>query len=448
MMKPILLDNIEKLNNVELIQALIKKHSMEAVPRLRRLQKYYLGQHDILQRTMADESKPNNKIVNSYASYITDMVQGYWLGKPVTYTSTNEALLESVQAIHDANDEQAHNSLIGKDLSIYGSAFELLYLDEQGNLKFAQLPVEETFMIWDTGISPKAIGAIRYYSVMDYLTGDSTMRVEVYTDNTIKHYVQNEDGFVLVEELQHYFGSCPVNFYMNNDEEMGDFEKVMSLIDAYDKAVSDQVNDFEYLADSFMVITGMADTPVEEFKDMKNNRIILLGDNGKAEWLVKQTDNATTESYKTRLQKDIHKFSHTPDLSTDEMGNLSGIAIEYKFMGLEQICSNKERLFKQSLSNRIRMIAQILNIKGNNLDANELKPNFTRNIPVNMDEITKSVKELYGLVSHDTLLAQLPFVTDVGAELEKIQKEKESNRPEYSFPLENEDINPTIEVIE
>ena len=47
--------------------------------------KYYLGKHNILNRTMEDESKPNNKIVNPYAHYITDIMTGYFMGEPVKY---------------------------------------------------------------------------------------------------------------------------------------------------------------------------------------------------------------------------------------------------------------------------------------------------------------------------------------------------------------------------
>ncbi|MBR4889762.1 MAG: phage portal protein [Clostridia bacterium] len=42
---------------------------------------------------MIDTSKPNNKIANSYASYITDTLVGYFLGKPVVYSSANENAL-------------------------------------------------------------------------------------------------------------------------------------------------------------------------------------------------------------------------------------------------------------------------------------------------------------------------------------------------------------------
>jgi hypothetical protein len=44
---------------------------------------------------MKDASKPNNKIANPYASYITDTLVGYFMGEAITYTSaSDESALE------------------------------------------------------------------------------------------------------------------------------------------------------------------------------------------------------------------------------------------------------------------------------------------------------------------------------------------------------------------
>ena len=42
---------------------------------------------------MKDASKPNNKIANAYASYITDTQVGYFIGEPISYTSNDDTLL-------------------------------------------------------------------------------------------------------------------------------------------------------------------------------------------------------------------------------------------------------------------------------------------------------------------------------------------------------------------
>ena len=53
---------------------------------------------------------------------------------------------------------------------------------------------------------------------------------------------------------------------------------------------------------------------------------------------------------------------------------------------------------------------------------------FTRNIPSNDTDIANMVNTLSGIVSDETLLAQIPFVEDVEAELERVKKQKEEDK--------------------
>ena len=43
------------------------------------------------------------------------------------------------------------------------------------------------------------------------------------------------------------------------------------------------------------------------------------------------------------------------------------------------------------------------------------------------------INSLHGLVSDSTLLAQLPFITDVNEELETLKAQKEQNMSLYNF---------------
>jgi SPP1 family phage portal protein len=47
---------------------------------------------------------------------------------------------------------------------------------------------------------------------------------------------------------------------------------------------------------------------------------------------------------------------------------------------------------------------------------------FTRNLPVNVVEAVDVVNKLRGLVSDETLIAQIPFIRDAAEEVEKIKE--------------------------
>ena len=75
----------------------------------------------------------------------------------------------------------------------------------------------------------------------------------------------------------------------------------------------------------------------------------------------------------------------------------------------------------------------MLNLKASDAKWRDIRINFVRNLPVNLTETINLVNNLKGTVSDATLLAQLPFIKDVGAELEAVKKQKEANMALYNF---------------
>ena len=213
--------------------------------------------------------------------------------------------------------------------------------------------------------------------------------------------------------------------YTNNDERLGDFENVITLIDAYEMVMADSVNEIQYFNDAYLVIRNLLMTDKEDIQDMKNNRIIQLDENGEAEWLIKNINDTHVQNVLDRIQTDIHRFSKTPNLTDENFAsNLSGVAIRFKLWGLEQDAINKERKFKKGLQRRFELISNFLNkvykIPFNWLD---LKVIFTRNIPTNILEQSQVVANLNGIVSRQTLLSILPFVDDPLDEIRLLEEE-------------------------
>ena len=88
----ITLNAIEELSE-KVITRIVELHRMNDLPRLLELENYYNTKNKIINRIMADPAKPNNKIANPYASYITDTLVGYFIGEPISYTSNDDVLL-------------------------------------------------------------------------------------------------------------------------------------------------------------------------------------------------------------------------------------------------------------------------------------------------------------------------------------------------------------------
>lgn len=389
------------------------------------LKDYYKGNSAILSRASADAAKPNNKIVNNFAKYITDVNVGYFIGRPVTYTATEEGaeLKDILQDIFDYNDEQDENAQLAKVASIKGVAYELLYVDEEANPRFNYVEPDNLILIYDKAITPTPLMAIRYEQ------NDIASFAELYTKTDIIYYESGKDFKDLAEvsRTANPWGDIPVIEFLNNEEGMGDFETVLSEIDAYDKAQSDTANDFEYFADAYLLLKNLSGTSEDEIASAKSKRVLLVDGDGDASWLTKTMQDTATENYKTRLQTDIHRFSMTPNLTDENFaGNLSGVALEFKLWGLEQLAVYKERKFKRGLQRRIELLCNFLKLKTDKEeDWRKININFTRNIPMNVPDMVDMVVKLNGIISQQTLLARLPFIDDPAKELEQIEAESE-----------------------
>ena len=413
----------------ELILDLIEKHSEER-SRILKMKRYYNNKNDIANRKYTDPNKPQNRLIHNYASLITNSFVGYFLGEPVSYKSENKALLDKLNDTFMYNDEADENTNLAQESSICGYSYEIMYTDETSQLRFKQVPTEEMIVVYDNTLEENIQFAIRYYDVYS-LDDEELKEVVLYTKDNITTYEFKDDKLTLKEQMIHYFNDVPVVDFENNKERVGDFEKVISLIDAYDKTNSDTANDFEYFTDALLVISGiLLDDKDEEGRPLnfKDNRVLNFADSqAKAEYLIKNINDTALENYKNRLNNDILRFASVVDMTDKNFaGNLSGVAIKYKLMAMEHITGIKEAKFKKGLMRRIELASTILSIKTNSLlTYTEIKPVFTRNIPSNEAETVNIVKQLYGIVSDETLLSLLPFVDNAKDEIMAIEKENE-----------------------
>ena len=303
--------------NSSVVKWIIDKHQAEK-SRISELRRYYNNNNSsIMNREYNDPNKPSNRLAHPFASYITNMAVGYFLGNPIAYNSENKDLLQRLNDVFKYNDEADNNTTLAKYSSIGGYAVELLYIDEDSKPRFTPLPGDEVAIVYDNTLEEKILCAIRYFE--EEIVGEDKTKtiINVYTTDTIQVYEFIDDEMKLIEEQPHYFQGVPVAVYLNNDEMYGDFEKVKSLIDAYDQAQSDTANDFEYFTNALLVISGIL--VEDENLNFKDNRVLnFTGSEGKAEYLIKNINDSALENFKNRLVEDIHKFAQIPNL-TDKM---------------------------------------------------------------------------------------------------------------------------------
>lgn len=440
----------------EVLLKFIESFQSAQLPRLKELLSYYLNDTKINKRKARDETRADNKLSHNFARYISTLIQGYILGKPLTYNHENETLLQQINEFNDINNEQAHNSLMELNLSIYGRAFEMVYTDEEAAERMAVLDPKEVFVIYDATVQMKPIAAIRVYSIT--IGEEIRTFIEKYTMNSVTYYESNEEFSELnqTEQKPHHFDAVPIIEYWNNDERIGDFEPVIKLIDAYDKAQSDTANSMEDFADAYLVLAGQPNTQYGDIQQMKESRVIVLGDPASdgvkpnAFYLTKTYDVAGEEAYKNRLVNDIHKLAFAPDLSDEQFSsNVTGEAMKYKLFILDQLRSTKERLLKEGVMERYRIVSKVWGIKNKESGIEKFEIIFTPNLPANVKEMVDIINNSPDL-SEETRIANHPLVEDKQAEMDRKRKEREAAMKEFQaqplFDKQEESVKEEVDV--
>ncbi len=410
------------------IEKLIERHRGER-DRYNKLMNYYLGEHKITEREKASKATSNNKLICNHAKYIVDMTKSYLIGNPVTYSVTEEYNIDAIKNSYLVQDMATIDGALEKQMSIYGKSFELVYIDEEAEPKSVCLSPVNTFVVYSSSVDRHPILGVHYFKKFDINKNPSGVECIVCDNDYIYTFENKTDSFKdmsLIACQRHYFEDIPLIEYRNNEEEQGDFEQLIPLIDAYNILTSDRVNDKEQFVDAFLFLTGV-ELSDEQAKKLKEERILMGYEGASAQYLSKVMCEQDIQVLSDSLRRDIHRFSMVPDLSDEQFGNnLSGVAIKYKLMGFEQQVRNKERYFTKALKKRFLLYTNYYSLKGSmeKVPIHKVDIQFTRNMPVNELEISQMIQNLSGIATKETLLSQLSFVSDAKEEASLLREEQ------------------------
>lgn len=434
---------IEQCYDENFITKIINKFQAREEKEFYRLQKYYDVKTEILKRTMED-GKPNNRLAHGFARYITNMATSYFVGKPIRYLTDQETYQELLKKELQNNYIDTVNFEASKEASKKGISFLLLFLDESGFLRIKKCDAETIIPIYSPKLGEFLEGAIRKWEEYDIDGNLIAQYAALYDKRKIWTYKRTSGAgtFRLEHTEDHMFEDIPVIVIWNNEEMSSDYGPHISLIDAYDRAQSDTANDMDYFSDSYLCIAGATEL-VEEVGsgdseeaeraaiNLRKNKILYLDENGQAQWLTKNENDTASENYKNRLYKDLFFLSQVPALTDESFaGNLTGVAIKYKLIGLEELAIMKQSKFEAAQKKLVKLVTDYINLRYNkNFDPETVIQKYERNFISNVEETINNVRNLENIVSRQTQLQMLPsdIVKDVNGEMEQITKERQED---------------------
>lgn len=415
--------------SLELIEKYIdkhKKHNAEAV----KMHDAYENDYEIYHQEAKDDGKPDNRVSVNYIKYIIDTFGGFFCGIPIKVSAEDEEVGKYIEFLDAYNDQDDNNSELAKQMDIDGDAFEMYYADENGEIGITYLTSLEAFMLCDESILERPMYFIRWYK--SDIDDESNVIHGSWSDGTYVQHFSNSSGLWRWEDepTPHGFSYLPAVRFLENAEGLGLCHSILPINDAYNKALSEKANDVDYFADAYLKILG-AVVNETDLPHIKRDRILNFdGDSEKTpvvDFLEKPQADETQENLLDRLETAMFVTSMVANISDEEFGNSSGVALKYKLQAMSNLAKTKERKFASGMTQRYKIIfshplAQVHGVSADSWIG--LKFQFTQNYPANVADEIENARNAEGILSHRTQLEMISTVENVDEELERIEEER------------------------
>jgi len=379
--------------------------------------RYYNTENDILDRKLyiytekgliEDPYKANNKITSDYYRTLIDQCVSYLLGK------------KPKMAI---NDETFHKKLIQISKLAQAKGVEWIHFYiKDGEFKLEMMETEQMFPIWQ---DEKLVEMYRFYML------DNKQIIERYTDNEIETYVDNQykgtrghmqltvTKGAIEEKGNISWGRVPFICLKNNENCTYELKQTKTLIDNYDKIISDFANNLEDSQDVYWILKGFNGNLSAFTEQVKMYKSIPVGDTGDVKAETIEIPHEARMVALDKLENLIFKFGRGVNIEQLAGGSLTNVHIKSMFSNLDMKANEFGTQVKQFILDYIDFY-NIYSSYFNKPLLTDREIEFEKSIIINENENLETNKEQFGAISEETRLSNHPWVDDVEQEMERI----------------------------
>lgn len=390
-------------------------------PERQRLYDYYRGEQSV-DKGETVRGRPNNRLRAPFPRYITEVHTGYFLGISPTLAYGDAAAGAHYAALSRTLSLPHLYFDIGRDMSICGVGFALVWVERSG-VRVCRCDPCDCFAIRSSEAGSPLLATVRLFAGRE-----GELRGVLYTPELLVSFVWSGGSVTLGTAEKNLLHTIPLLPFYNNCQGTGDFEMVTGLVDAYNILLSGALDDMQSVANAFLALYGMQGTTQKDIEQANRTRILALSEGGRAEFVVKNLNHEALGQLEINLRRSILQLSMTPDLCDEHFaGNSSGVALQYKLWGIEQVRAAKERTFTDGMGTLLAALTAGERLLGCGVDLRGGEMTFYKNLPQDYAALVSTLLSLSPLLSKRTILENLPWVADVQEELRRKAEETDEN---------------------
>ena len=427
-------------------------------------EKYYDGDHDILKREKkvigADgnlqiiNNVANNKLVDNQYKKLVDQKTNYVLGKPLTIATKQSEYAELLQKVFSKKLHRQLRTLA--QYAVDGGIAWLYPYPQDGEFKVTVFPAYEICPVWKDKAHTELECVMRYYSEETFNDKGGTIlvyHVDLFTTHGITHFIY-QGGKLIPAEKPHtdylYVGDkgynwnrLPIIPFKYNSKEIPLIRGVKPLQDALNQVLSDFQNNMEEdPRTTILVLKNYDGTNIPEFRqNLATYGVIKVttvdGVQGGVETLNVEVNAQNYQAILMQLKRAIVENGRGFDAKEERMdGDPNQMNIESMYTDIDLDVNTMETEFQAGFEELKWFIDQYLIHQGN-ADYTEEAAEFIFDRDFFINESTKinNAVQLKGIISNKTLLAHIPWVTNVQRELEQLEEDKQAELDEMDATL-------------
>lgn len=174
--------------------------------------------------------------------------------------------------------------------------------------------------------------------------------------------------------------------------------------------LSGALDDMQSVANAFLALYGMQGTTQDDVDRANRTHVLALSEGGRAEFVVKNLNHEPLGQLEVNLRRSILQLTMTPDLGNEHFTpNSSGVALQYKLWGIEQVRSATEKAFIDALCGLLAVLTAGERLLGRGVDLTGGTATFYKNLPQDNAALCSTLLSLAPLLSRQTILLPLSF---------------------------------------
>lgn len=466
--KTVTLQNIQDPNINFVLSQISKFRQSDQYQMMKTAQNYYNNDADIMKRKRyyIDRNNlkveapllANNKLAHPFFKKLVDQKANYLLTKPFSFTCEDETFVKTLNKYFSKAFRRMLKNL-AKEAIKKGIAWLQIYFDEQGNLKFKRIPSEQVVPIWKDMEHLELEALIRFYKT-DVVKEDGTIhevdKIEYYTDQGVWHYVMTKPGnvevdpayasskgvtghFTLISTEPQEEGQPPETKQANwrkipfvalkyNTDELSLLKFTKAMIDGYNLTRSDVANNVQDVPNKTKVVKDFQGTDKDAFiHNLATYSTIFVKGDGGVDVLDTSISSELSDAHSDRLRKDIYDLGRGVDTQSENLGNVSGVALKYRYTDLDLDATDLGDEI-QVLLEQLAWFIQVSEQGGADVkeeEVPEFKVEFAVDMINNESDVIMDCRNSLGVISDETIINNHPWVKDPEKELKALKKQQQ-----------------------